>query len=76
MARLKSESYLRSSLNEMKQRMNFLEKEIKTVKAWLLDDTMPTPSEKILISRALNDIKTGKYKRLISHEELRKKLAV
>ncbi|MBI2543213.1 MAG: hypothetical protein HYW24_03445 [Candidatus Aenigmarchaeota archaeon] len=76
MARLKSESYLKSSLEDMKQRINFLENEIKIVKTWLLDDTIPTPSERILINRALNDIKTGKYKKLISHEELRKKLAV
>lgn len=76
MSRLKSESYLKSSLEEMKQRINLLEKEVKTVKTWLLDDTIATPSERILISRALNDIKSGKYKRLISHEELRKKLAV
>ncbi len=76
MARLKPESYLKSSLEEMKQRINFLEKEVRTVKTWLLDDTIPTPSERILIGRALNDIKTGKYKRLTSQEELRKKLAV
>ena len=76
MSKLKFEQALKPDLKSIYKRINMLEREVKTIKSWLTDDTMLSPNEKKLVDKTLRDIKTGGYKKLISHEELRKKLAV
>ncbi len=76
MKHLKADTELMRKLNKIDKKVGFLEKEVVKIRTWLTEDTMLTPSEKKLIDRTLKEVKTGEYKKLISHDELRKKLAV
>ena len=63
-------------LETIGRRVNLLEKEVLTIKSWLVEDTMLTPYERKIVEKSLKKIRSKEFKKLTSLEELRKRLGI
>jgi len=68
---------LHSSLDIMErveQKVDFIGEEVIIIKTWLGDDSKLSPYEKKLVDETIKKVKAGKFRDMITLEEIEKKV--
>ena len=69
----KHEELVLESLRHIEEKMDFLEREVVTIKSWLSEDERLTPYEKKLIEDTIRKVKNDKTSSMPTIEDMRKR---
>ncbi|HLD43586.1 MAG TPA: hypothetical protein VJB08_06415 [Candidatus Nanoarchaeia archaeon] len=64
------------TLKKIHEDLDFIKKEILTIKGWLNDDAKLSPSERGLVDETIRKARKGDFTDMITLEDLKKKMGV